>query len=286
MTTKKATHSALVRDIDKAAARLIPLSNHYAASQDKHVREQYAVMLAAVLSTEEKVSETKTRLLEMLVQSLKLKISLASLFKQAQQLNTDSVFIALHLLKKQDIWLSFYLDAIIIMRLDAPISEAQEDLLSLFLQAFDAPDEVVSLLMYWATRILGLPVKIEIPIKKLTLLKARTTIDQSLKLLNVKDLLFDESDFVYKNKKILSMKFPPKENEGFIPTRVIERSLFGSHTASSLDDFLPLLFKSDSILIKWIVTEGDVIKNSTKIAYYLPVSDYTSVWREFLEIKP
>ena len=57
---------------DEEQLRLHPLPGHAAASQNEHLRRHYALLLAAVLTAQPGVSAPQTRLLRLLLDSLKL----------------------------------------------------------------------------------------------------------------------------------------------------------------------------------------------------------------------
>lgn len=108
---------------DEEQLRLLPLSEHAAASQGKHLCQHYALLLASVLTAQPAVSETQTRLLRLLLDALKLGDIRASLFEQARELSPDLLIEAARLIREAGFAQHLVLDALVLLRLDAPLNE-------------------------------------------------------------------------------------------------------------------------------------------------------------------
>ncbi|MGR5241419.1 hypothetical protein ACPV36_11045 [Photobacterium damselae] len=81
----------LLQLIDQAKPNLQPLNTHYMAQFSVAERQDYATMLAAVITGTGTVTEAQSRLFGMLLSSMELDNDVASYYKSAQELN--SVFI-------------------------------------------------------------------------------------------------------------------------------------------------------------------------------------------------
>lgn len=274
MPSKEKVNTALIRDVDKAIVKLQPLGEHFAATRDEHVRERYAVVLAAVVLMEGEVSETRARLLGMLVQALGLETSLAGLFEQAQQLDTDGVFESLQLIRAQGIRESFLLDAMILLRLDAALTDEQSALLSGLFQALDMSDEEVPALTFWVSRILGLTGEYEISKKDFRYVK-----------------FHDESGMLSLNKwasqkKHLVVQHLIEPNSfagnGDCIAKIVEVGPRGGF----LGEHAKIAMPQDGIITEHCLSSQDKVEPGSKILIFLPIAAYTSVWHEFLKVTP
>lgn len=108
---------------DEEQLRLHPLPEHAAASQGKHLCQHYAMLLASVLTAQSAVSETQTRLLRLLLDALKLGDIRALLFEQARELSPHLLIEAASLVREAGFAQHLVLDALVLLRLDAPLNE-------------------------------------------------------------------------------------------------------------------------------------------------------------------
>lgn len=277
MQKNENVYTALIRDIDKAIAKLKPLGEHLAATQDEHVRERYAVVLAAIVLMEGEVSETRARLLGMLVQALGLESSLASLFEQAQLLDTDGVFESLRLIRSQGIRESFLLDVMILLRLDAALTDEQSALLSGLFQALDMSDEEVPVMAYWVSLILGLTGSYEISEKLFRSVK----VSKESTLNPVLESFF----YPFRNKKLV-VKYLIGPNsfvgQGECFAKIVEIGPRGG----ILSELSKIVMPQDGIITEHCLSSDENIKCGLKVLSFLPIPAYTSAWHEFLKVTP
>lgn len=102
---------------------LRPLPKHAAANQPEHLRRHYALLLAAVLTAQPTVSEPRSRLLRLLLASLKLDDIRGNLFEQASELAPEPLLEAARLIREAGFAHHLALDALVLLRLDAPLGD-------------------------------------------------------------------------------------------------------------------------------------------------------------------
>lgn len=113
----------LTRAADEEQLLLRPLPTHAAATQAEHLRRHYALLLAAVLTAQPAVSEPQTRLLRLLLDALKLGDIRGSLFEQARELTPEPLLEAARLIREAGVAHLLVLDALVLLRLDAPLCD-------------------------------------------------------------------------------------------------------------------------------------------------------------------
>jgi hypothetical protein len=115
--------NTLTRAADEEQLRLHPLPEHAAATQAEHLRRHYALLLAAVLTAQSSVSEPQTRLLRLLLDALKVGDIRGLLFEQARELTPEPLLEAARLICEAGFAHHLVLDALVLLRLDAPLSD-------------------------------------------------------------------------------------------------------------------------------------------------------------------
>lgn len=113
----------LTRAADEEQLRLRPLPDHAAATQAEHLRRHYALLLAAVLTAQPTISEPQTRLLRLLLDALKLGDLRGTLFEQARDLTPEPLLEAARLIRDAGFAHHLVLDALVLLRLDAPLGD-------------------------------------------------------------------------------------------------------------------------------------------------------------------
>lgn len=108
---------------DEEQLRLRPLPEHAAATQEEHLRRHYALLLAAVLTSQPAVSEPQTRLLRLLLDALKLGDIRGPLFEQARELEPETLLEAARLIREAGFAHHLVLDVLVLLRLDAPLGD-------------------------------------------------------------------------------------------------------------------------------------------------------------------
>lgn len=108
---------------DEEQLRLHPLPEHAAATQDEHLRQHYALLLAAVLTAQPAVSEPQTRLLRLLLDALKLGDIRGELFDQARALEPAPLLEAARLIREAGFAHHLMVDTLVLLRLDAPLGD-------------------------------------------------------------------------------------------------------------------------------------------------------------------
>lgn len=132
----------LARAADEEQLKLHPLPEHAAANQAEHLRQHYALLLAAVLTSQASISEAQTRLLRLLLNSLKLGDIRAQLFEQARALEPAPLLEAARLIREAGFAEHLLVDMLVLLRLDAPLTDEAARLAG-ELAAFLGLDETV-----------------------------------------------------------------------------------------------------------------------------------------------
>lgn len=146
----------LTRAADEEQLRLRPLPEHAAAPQAEHLRRHYALLLAAVLTAQPTVSEPQTRLLRLLLDSLKLGDIRGHLFEQARKLTPEPLLEAARLIREAGFARHLVLDAMVLLRLDAPLSDDTVRLVGELACFLDLGESELALRASDAAEILGL----------------------------------------------------------------------------------------------------------------------------------
>lgn len=107
---------------DEEQLRLQPLPEHACATQPEHLRRHYALLLAAVLTAQPAVSEPQTRLLRLLLDSLKLGDIRGQLFDQARELEPEALLEAARLIREAGFAHHLVVDVLVLLRIDAQLT--------------------------------------------------------------------------------------------------------------------------------------------------------------------
>ena len=156
-TTLKLEIPKLLSDLDALKLERLPLPMHFVSQCDEHGRETYATLLAALLLANGAVSENQSRLFKMLLSSLQLGQIQARLYEQAQALNQDKLREFFRVVDNHRLAHSFFMDALVLCRLDHPLVEAQHQILSELVDLLYLPEKDVPLIANLAAVVLGLP---------------------------------------------------------------------------------------------------------------------------------
>ena len=146
----------LRRAADAEQVRLQPLPAHAASEEEEHLRQHYALVLAALLTAQPQVSEPQSRLFMLLLDALQLGDQRAPLFEQARELAPDTLLEAARLIREQDYAEELLVDALVLLRLDAPLSDETVQLLGELAAFLGLADDTVQRRSLHAAQILGL----------------------------------------------------------------------------------------------------------------------------------
>lgn len=149
--------SNLLKDLDQLKLERYPLPAHYAMKADSHAREVYAVFLAGVLLSGERISDNQTRLFQMLLASLSLENSQASLYERAKKTDQDLLREFFRIIDEHDLAQSFLVDAVVLCRIEHELTEQQVILFSEIADSLKITIHQMDELMALVAIILGLP---------------------------------------------------------------------------------------------------------------------------------
>lgn len=157
----------LTRAADAEQLRLHPLPEHAAAQQEEHLRRHYALLLAALLTAQPQVSETQSRLLLLLLDALQLGDQRATLFEEARALEPDTLLEAARLIRGAGFAEHLLLDALVLLRLDLPLSDDSVRLLGELAAFLDIDAAQTQVRAKDAAAILGLGEHMDDPLSEL-----------------------------------------------------------------------------------------------------------------------
>ena len=146
----------LRRAADAEQLRLQPLPEHAASEEEEHLRQHYALLLAALLTAQPQVSEPQSRLFMLLLDALQLGDRRATLFEQARELAPDTLLEAARLIREQDYAEELLVDALVLLRLEAPLSDETAQLLGELAAFLGLGEATVQRRSQHAAQILGL----------------------------------------------------------------------------------------------------------------------------------
>lgn len=141
---------------DAEQVSLQPLPPHATLEEEEHLRRHYALILAALLTAQEQVSETQSRLLVLLLDSLGLGDIRAQLFDTARNLEPDTLLEAARLIREANWQQELLVDALILLRLDAALSADTVKLIGELAAFLGIDANQVELRANHAAQILGL----------------------------------------------------------------------------------------------------------------------------------
>lgn len=148
----------LTRAADEEQLRLRPLPDHAAATQAEHLRRHYALLLAAVLTAQPTISEPQTRLLRLLLDALKLGDIRGTLFEQARELTPEPLLEAARLIREAGFAHHLVIDALVLLRLDAPLGDETARLAGELAAFFGLDESQLAMRALDVSEILGLNV--------------------------------------------------------------------------------------------------------------------------------
>lgn len=113
----------LKKAADQHRLKLGPLPEHCAAKQSEHVRMHYALALAALLKAQGTVTDAQSRLLLLLLDSLRLGDIRGALFEQGRDLQEEDLIEISNVLRGAGLARHLLVDAMVLLRLDQPLDD-------------------------------------------------------------------------------------------------------------------------------------------------------------------
>lgn len=267
--------SKLLHTIDRIKPDMKPLAPHFAATQDTHTRELYATMLAAVLLSNQLISEAESRLFAMLLQSLGLESQSAKFLAQAQQLNAEQLRDFFRILNTDDLKSAFLMDAMILSRIDSPISDAQSQLLAEFLDVFELEQSKLYMLMSMVSLVVGLPYDLRRNAQKVKFIRP----NELAKLDSlVEEIYVEPYHFVNSQSQILKVRVKDQVKDQVGVGGIIRAIALANLGVSGFSIRSPI----SGMLLDVPVKVGDVLSPNQIVAYVLPIPPYVVAWTEFL----
>jgi hypothetical protein len=144
------------RAADDEQLKLKPLPKHIIATQPELLRQNYALLLAALLSAQPCISETQARLTCLLLDALELGDIRGALFEQARELDEETPVKAARLIRDAGMAQHLLVDALVLLRLDTPLDDEIAGLIGEFASFLDVDIENLKTCSKGAAAILGL----------------------------------------------------------------------------------------------------------------------------------
>ena len=280
MPTETFDLQRLLREADALKPEFFPLRAHYAASCDQHTRETYATLLAALLLSDGTISAAESRLFGMLLTALELGHIQVRLFEQAHTLSQNSLREFFRLVKTEELAQCFVLDALILCRLDGPLSEGQSKLLSELVEFLQLAEDDLPVLTFWASKVLGLPFEKELPENRLISVLAKTSSrrfpPQLMSGFN-SHLVLSEIIFFVEKIYIHEGQMVSKKQKILDSNEIKDSSYVYSLIATS---------HVSGMIYKILFPTGGKFNEPAIVAKIVPISSACNVWLDVLEAPP
>lgn len=134
----------LLQLIDQVKPNLQPLNTHYMAQFSVAERQDYATMLAAIITGAGTVTEAQSRLFGMLLTSMELENEVANYYKMAQEIDVDYLTLFFKKYRDTDVLNANIFDGLCLHLLDDN-KEVNQLLLSEYFSISDVDIEVITL---------------------------------------------------------------------------------------------------------------------------------------------
>lgn len=142
--------------LQKVSAQMNPLPKHSLAVRvDKQTRQLYAVFLASLMADTGTVSRLHSEYFTSLLISLDIDADVGYYLERASRLDDQQVVDLIRLLDS-DSAAALLFDALVLLRIDQPLSDSQGELLSAVADVFSMPENNVTLASFWALKALGI----------------------------------------------------------------------------------------------------------------------------------
>lgn len=265
MTTTTHSTEQLMRELDTLKPDFFPLQAHAIQEVDLYTREMYATVLAAVLLADGKVSATEHRLFGMLLTSLGLDDIQARLFEQACALDNAQLHEFLRVIKEAEAESCFVLDALVLCRVEGQLTHLQTQLLSELLEFLQLPKHELAVLVFWATKILKLPVEIDVPRAAQQQLLITQNETGDIERYNVGKILINKVEKVNKRQDLLALK-----------ARLTSWLHSGEGRSPKIKS------TQDGVIYNISIKRNQEIRIGQVIATIIPFCSATSAWLEFI----
>lgn len=147
---------SLLNTLNAVKSELNPLPQHYLVKRvDVYLREQYATLLAGIMLDNGSVSQYQNELFTLMLGALQLEAQPSHYLSASQQIDTAKIIeLIKHLNKSGHINLLF--DAILLLRIDTPLTPDQVKLLNTLIDVFEIAESDVLMTVFWANKALGI----------------------------------------------------------------------------------------------------------------------------------
>ncbi|MBU5615813.1 hypothetical protein KPY62_01585 [Psychrobacter sp. TAE2020] len=267
MMMNKTKTSRMLEVLQTVSAQLNPLPKHSLAGHvDKQTRQWYAVFLASLLADTGTVSKLQSEYFTSLLISLDIDADVGYYLERASRLDDQQIIDLIRLLDS-DSTDALLFDALVLLRIDQPLSESQGELLSAVADVFSVPENSITLASFWATK--ALDVDDDNFRKSVLYQKAeKLAVDKKIKLTTLESFKFTlaHQKFISKNQVIGEYSHRNEINSfgGFF------------YEQPKLE-----IFKIESTILGWLVDTK--ISTSEDLAQYLviPLPKYLNNWCSF-----
>lgn len=156
MMMNKTKTSKMLEVLQNVSAQMNPLPKHsLVVRANKQTRQSYAVFLASLMADTGTVSKLQSEYFTSLLISLDIDADIGFYLERASRLDDQQVVDLIRLLDS-DSAAALLFDALVLLRIDQPLSDSQSELLSAVADVFSIPEHNITLASFWATKALGI----------------------------------------------------------------------------------------------------------------------------------
>ncbi len=131
--------------------------SHYISNTlNQHEKNQYAVLHAALVSFNGKISQNQERLYKFWLPAISAELKLSEVINQAQNFDTDKLKESVTLIKEKEIFELFLLDVLVFSRLEGVLSEDLKKVLNEWCQLLDIQQQDIINIIDICDAILGI----------------------------------------------------------------------------------------------------------------------------------
>lgn len=149
--------SSLLRAIDSVQLEIKPLQKHVIADLDINERVAYAGFVSTVLLSGGGISDSKSRLFKLLLVAMDVEEQRDQIFEKAHYLDEVHLREFLCLLREKGLASCFFMDVLVVCRLDGLLTETQQSLLAEFMDLVGLTESELGIIQNLVATVLGLP---------------------------------------------------------------------------------------------------------------------------------
>lgn len=155
-----------------ARLQLEPLDAHFIAGNDAALKDDYLILLAALLLENGALTEAQQRLITMLIASIQPAFPLAHYLQQSAKLDSEGLArIVRNLGQTKHAAQALMFDFAVLQRITGPLAPLQVERLGWLAKICGLADKQIMLINFWSLRLLGIKTSVEAFSGALTVVK-------------------------------------------------------------------------------------------------------------------